>query len=240
MASKNQGMARRNLLLTGLGLTTLAAAWNVYGVRPAPLDFSPIRSAPGWEMARAGGGSGIDGSQAILLGLDGGNTVAPLANDRLGPVVHGPSWGAPDAIALFTDFFCPFCRVMEARVLDLQQDGAQVTWHHLPLLGAPSEWVARAFVAAELQEMFGSFHKTLLQEPFRPGPRHLGDIATIAGLDAAQFETDRKGPVVAQRLAQTASAAARLGIFATPALVVGQRVVIGEVDKDQMQAVVRR
>lgn len=232
---KARGMkteSRRKLLLLG-GAAALIIGWQRYGVRREPLVFEPVRGAPGWQFATAGSVSGLSGTGLVTVGLDRG--PEPLAAARLEPVVHRDG-GAGAKLAVFSDFFCPYCRELIGRVRALQSDGPplSVTWHELPLLGPNSVIAARAAEAASLQDGYVPFHAQLVADGFRPVAAWMKEVAARAGLDGARLSRDMDGALVAERLADSAGAAARLGFFATPGLVVGRRAVLGALDRDRL------
>ena len=224
---------RRKLMLVA-GAAVLVAGWQRFGVRSEGLDFAAVAGAPGWEFAMAGEVSGLSGSDLLTIGLEPG--PEPLPADRLEAVVHRDhSGGVP--VAVFSDFFCPYCRELIARLHQMTSGGAaiSVSWHELPLLGPNSELAARALEAAALQGGYVAFHRQLLSDGFRPLPAWMGQVATRAGLDGARVLREMDGPEAAARLRESAAAAARLGFFATPGLVVGRKAVLGGLGREQLE-----
>ena len=215
---------RRDLLLGTLALVGIAAGWQVFVGRPRQFDFRAIPGAPGWVMAETGDISAPSSTAFLTLG-QGDEPPAPLSPDRLGEVLYRGR--SPEHIAVFSDFFCPFCRTLTTRLasrLDIP-----VIWHELPLLGPPSVIAARAAVAADLQGGYAAFVAALSDRGFRPTPAHMGIVATAAGLDGERLERDIEGPEVAGRLLVTRRAAETLGIYGTPAVAAGRRIVLGEI-----------
>lgn len=223
---------RRKLLIVA-GAAVLVVGWQRFATRPEALDFRPVPGAPGWQFATAGEVSGLSGTDLLTVGLDAGPEPLPAA--RLEPVVHrAQADGVP--VAVFSDFFCPFCRELIARVRTMAANGASmsISWHELPLLGPNSELAARAAEAAALQGGYAEFHSQLVADGFRPLRSWMGEVADRAGLDGMRLVREMDGPEVAARLADSAAAAARLGFFATPGLVVGRRAVLGALDRDRL------
>ena len=57
-------------------------------------------------------------------------------------------------VAMFSDFACPICRVMDDRLSDLEESDPgtfHIVRHQLPLLGVASATASRAVLAADLQ-----------------------------------------------------------------------------------------
>lgn len=232
------GLARRDILLLG-GAAALVIGWQEFGRRGRDvLEFGPVRGARGWEIANSGQASGLSSTDFMTIGLE--PSVPPLDPDRLNAVVHrAQEQGVP--VAVFSDFFCPFCRGLLGRLAArTAAPPIAITWHELPLLGDNSVRAARAAVAADLQGGYVTFYDSLLREGFRPSDPYLARVAGRAGLDGDRLRADMEGPVVATRLAESAAAAARLGIFGTPGIAIGQRVVMGALREKGMEQLIAR
>lgn len=232
-AEEGKGLRRRELVL-GLGLVGLGVGWQILGVREPEISFQEIRGAPGWFFGSAGAVSGLSGNDLMTVGLETG--AKSLAASRLGAVVH-KSGDAGVPVAVFGDYFCPYCRVLISR-LTSWGPGLAISWHELPLLGPGSELVARAAEAASLQAGYIAFYDQLQQEGFRPSEAYMGDVAARAGLDGARLVADMGDGLVQQRLGESASAAATLGLYATPGLVIGQKAVLGAIERRAMERLI--
>lgn len=226
-------MKRRDLLALG-GLVAVGAGWQVFGVRRPSLEFVDLSTAPGWRFAALGGVSGLSGADLMTIGLQDG--PPPLPGAELDAVVHRDRVDGAVPVAVFSDFFCPYCRELIGRF------GARpatpeiaVTWHELPLLGPQSVLVARAAEAAALQGGYRAFYARLLADGFRPSPAWMGKVADAAGLDGAQVRRDMDGDHVAARLLASARAAKTLGFIGTPGLAVGRSAVLGALRSEQIE-----
>ncbi|MEP4197255.1 MAG: DsbA family protein [Aliishimia sp.] len=231
-------LGRRELLL-GAGLFALAAGWQKWGVRPKAIDFSAIKGAPGWQFGSAGSFSGSAGSTLVGIRMPGDPIYQPFtASDLDQAVFRDTRRPGHVPIAIFSDFFCPFCRILFARLVERsQEDGPRVTiaWHEHPLLGPNSHFAARAAEAAALQGAYAPFQDALVRTGLRPVPAAMARIAESIGLDGGQLMHDMDGDRVAARLASSARAAQQLGVFATPGLVIGKRVVLGAIERPAME-----
>ena len=142
-----------------------------------------------------------------------------------------PGPGRP--IAVFTDINCPNCQSLEAK-LATRRDGLSITWLHLPRLGPSSESFARMALAAE--HLTGS--------PFGPIPALRGPgisaalqhYATRIGVSADVLNATMYHPKVTARLETHARAAETLGIWGTPAMTIGQTLVMGDVPGKTLDA----
>ena len=228
--------SRRGLLIGVAGLAAIAWSWQRFGIEKVNLTFEPIPDLPGWQRAQAGrlttvGGTATD---AVFLGI-GDDRVDPLPADQLCDTLYR-SAGQGTPIAVFTDFFCPNCRVMDATLA--ARNDLHITWHELPLLGDNSERVARAMIAASAQNGVQDLKAQLLKAPFRPSPRTFATAAIAANLVPDQLLDDMKSGWVTDRLAETRAAAETLGIWGTPALAMGTTLVLGRLTPAQIDTLV--
>ncbi len=227
-------MQRRQLLLFG-GLVALAAGWQYFGVRrSATVAFGPLERAPGWEFAIQGGISGVSGTDFLTIGLNTGPSLLPVS--ELYQAVHGAPAPGLVPVAVFSDFFCPYCRTLIGQ-LARRTGGARlaISWHELPLLGPNSVLAAKAAEAAALQGGYVEFYQQLVARGFRPVPRYFAQVASEAGLDGDTLLQDMDGPEVAAKLLLSARVARTLGFSGTPGLVVGRKAILGALDTTTME-----
>lgn len=225
--------SRRRLIFGALAFGAIAYSWQRFGVRDQALNFQPLPGLNGWTWATSGDLTSIGNStSAVFLGL-GEETVAPIPSEQLCGALYQSKGDGTD-IAVFTDFFCPNCRVMDAAFL--RRDNLNITWHELPLLGRPSELVARAMLAADVQGAYLDLKEQLAKAPFRPSLSALQDAANSIGIEAEQFIADMDGPAVRERLERGRALAETLAIWGTPAFTLGQKLILGRVSGDQLDA----
>lgn len=227
--------SRRGLLIGALALGGVAWGWQRFGVRTPQPGFVRIEGLPGWRrveydgVSLAGGGA----TDAVLVGIGGtGPEVEPLPVAALCSALYGETQGSGLPVAMFSDFFCPYCRTLASRVAARADDpasGISLTWHELPLLGPASERAARAAIAADLQGGYRAFQDRLFSTPFRPTVAHLAQAASDAGLDPERLVADMEGEPVQERLITSRRAAETLGIWGTPAMTIGKTLVTGEI-----------
>lgn len=226
------GIGRREII--GLaGAAAIVAGWQRFGRREPPLEFRELRGAPGWSFALAGAVTGgLSSTDLMTIGLE--DRPEPLPVARLSQVVHQHPEAPGIPVAIFSDFFCPYCRELIGRID--RWEGLNLTWHELPLQGRPSEIFARAAIAAEFQGGYRAYYAQMLKDGFRPASGWLGTVAERAGLDADRLLADMRSEAVTRHLADSAGAAAQLGIRATPGIVVRQRSVLGALSDGQFEA----
>ncbi len=237
--------SRRNLVIGALTLGAVAGGWQLWANRPREFEFLPIEGLPGWRLLEFGGVSGPTAgvAGAAFLGLGDGEAPAePLPASRLCATLFKPKEGKVP-VASFSDFYCPYCRTQIPRLAErarLLDASIAINWHELPLLGPTSELSARAAVAADLQGGYPEFQARLFASSFRPTTIYLAEAASAAGLGPGQILLDMEGQVVASRLGRSRAAARTLGIYGTPALVVGRTLVMGKIsdgDLDRLIAI---
>jgi len=231
------GFGRREVIGIA-GIALLMGAWRRFAQRPPQLSFAPIPRAPGWEFGMSGGATGLQGNNYLTVGLEVGPEPLPAA--ELDTSVHHGAGETGVPVAVFSDYFCPYCRTLIGRLRGRvpSRTPIDITWHELPLLGPNSVLAARAAEAALLQNGYAAFYDQLIRDGFRPIPRYFGEVAERAGLNGEKLLYDMDGPEVAARLNRSASAAASLGIFATPGIAIGRKVVLGALDEGEMERLI--
>ena len=220
---------RRDLLLIGLGLAGVAGGWQLWVGREQPFAFSDIDHLPGWRRLETGQVTRPNGAALLTIG-QGDDPIAALTPDELVGTLYRA--GRAPSLAVFSDFFCPFCRSLTARLA--RRPDLPITWHELPLLGPASEIAAKAAVAADLQGQYAGFIEALARGGFRPSAAHMARVAETIGLDGQRLARDMDGEQVAHRLMMSRRAAATLGIFGTPGMTIDRTLVIGEVSMDAL------
>ncbi|MEK6216170.1 MAG: DsbA family protein [Boseongicola sp.] len=235
--------SRRNLIIGALTFGTFVGGWQIWANRPKKFEFQPIEGLPGWRMLEFDGisapSAGVAG--AALLGLgDASAPVEPTPASRLCAELFEPKEGKVP-VAAFSDFFCPYCRTQTPRLAARAKrpdSKVAISWHELPLLGPTSEIAARAALAADLQGGYPEFQARLLASSFRPTAIYLAEVASGAGLGPGQILLDMDGQVVNSRLKRSRAAAHALGIYGTPALVVGRTLVMGRISEGDLDRLI--
>ena len=236
--------SRRDLLVGAGTLALVAGGWQLWIQRTRDLVFTPIDHLPGWKIAQTEGFSAPGGSAstAIFLGIGESDAAPePFAPDDLSFALYSFRFHGRARLAVFSDFFCPFCRVLTkwlAERASNRKNKLDVVWHELPLLGPSSVVAAKAAVAASLQRRYPAFQGALLASPFRPSKAFLRDTGLKAGLDPEKLLRDMESDTVAARLERSRRAAETLGIYGTPALTIGRTLVIGQISEGQLDALI--
>lgn len=143
--------------------------------------------------------------------------------------LRGP--GVP--VAEFTDYNCPYCKVLSERLHTLEAEGEiDLTLHHLPLLGAGSLDAARIALAVDDP----AFHTRLMAARFRVDADYALQLARDQGRDVEAIKS--KIGAHEHRLARSKAIADNFGIIGTPALVVGRTLVIGQISERRLRRLI--
>ncbi|SEA79113.1 DsbA family protein [Rubrimonas cliftonensis] len=242
-ANASHGRSRRLLLLGGAaagGAALYLGAPALLRLAPQRFDFAEMTAPAGFRTLEGGSVSaGFD----PLAGLSSrpGEATAP---DVLRADLCARLFGAPPApgvvpVASFSDYACPFCRVLTERLAAIAETpGVAVRWHEWPLLGPRSEALARAALAAARQDAYPAFHAALMGSAFVPTGAYLRALAERNGLDPERLLADMTGEAVSRRLADSRGLARLYGFIGTPALVVGRTVVQGAITEARLRALI--
>lgn len=138
----------------------------------------------------------------------------------------------------FGDYQCPSCAELHPTLRELKQQhgqGLNFVFRNLPLPKAHKNALAaaQAAEAARMQNHFWEMHDRLYEnqpiwaESKSPKTQFL-KFATDLGLDVTRFEADMAGDQVRFRLEADHDAAVRLGIDATPTILINGRKLLPE------------
>lgn len=227
-------MRRRDLLIA------IAVLGTVFGL-PAALrrarsgfDFTPLAGFDGFRRLDQGPITSIPN---FLVGIEKPtpeevNDRKAIADDPCGYLFGPNGAGATQLpIALFSDYFCPYCAVLSHRLIRLEQqrDDIRLIVHELPLLGPRSLYSAKVALAARVQGKHLPAHIYLTDKVLAPGPAALRVFAQDLDLDPEQLARDVEGPEVAAQLRINGSLGAALGVIGTPGTMIGRTLVMGAI-----------
>jgi len=233
-------MQRRNILAAAALLAAPLVVLRAVGGREAEpeFDFRPLRSASGFRSLDGGAVSAASDPFVGLAAPADDPGTPPIGRAALCGALFGddPVRGGTVPVAYFTDYNCPYCARLSTRLRDREAAGLRLVWHELPLLGAGSEAAARAALAAARQGAYAEFHTRLMRAAFQPTEAYVADLARGLGLDPDRLLADMESTEVRRRLTDSRRVASRLGIGATPTLVVGRTVVTGLVSDRRLDA----
>lgn len=211
------------------GTLAVAAAAPAFFRGRSEFAFEEVPGLPGFRRLNAGS---LSGGLNPLAGLD---EVERSREVRPDLSLCRDLWTAELAegrvpVASFSDYNCPYCRVLTPELGALEAEGEiTVSWHELPLLGETSRLAARAALAADAQGQYLAFHNRLMRTRFVPNEAYVFELAVSTSLDLHRFKVDYASPDIDARIAASLSLAEVLGLPGTPSLVVGRTIVIGAI-----------
>ena len=203
-------------------------------------DTVAHESAPGFRLLRT---DAVSLRMDPLIGLQDTQSEGPAATvpeDLCAVLFRDGQNPAIPQVAYFTDANCPQCRILDRWLKDVPPGEAEITVHDLPLLGPGSIAAARAIGAAGLMGAEAQMRARLHRSRVSPNPAYLRQIAEGLDLDAGRLLTNLERPEVDARISDSLGAAAELGIPGTPALVIGDVVVIGRIEESQFDRLIAR
>lgn len=151
---------------------------------------------------------------------------------------------APVTVVEFGDFQCPHCRTL-ARSLDslrrMFPERVAVVYRHYPLPGHDAALsAARASECAGDQGAFRAFYRVVYRRQASLGTVPMTEYADAAGVDLAAFEACMASGAPDRAIRRDTLAARRLGISATPTMLVNGTLVEGAVPVDALATLVER
>ena len=228
--------SRRNFLILG-GALVLMAGWRSIAPKlddlfAGDIEFSPIDGLDGFRKIGRGAMSAAAIDPFFGIGNDPIETV-PLKGS-LSANLHF-AVGSGVRVAEFTDYNCPYCKILGERVHKLRDEGAiSVSLHHLPLLGPGSVAASLVTLAAGKQRKTDALHRRIMAARFRVDENYAIAIAQDQGFNVADFNLNEGLP----HIARSKALARRFGIIGTPALVVGRTLVTGEISERRLRELV--
>ena len=142
-------------------------------------------------------------------------------------------------IVEFFDVRCPYCRKLEP---DMEKflaadKGVRLVYKDLPILGPASMLGSKALLAAHRQNAYEKYRDAVMKLPDIT-MASLEAAAKKLSLDWAKLAKDMDDPAVKAQLDANLAIAHSLNIQGTPALIVGEEIVPGAVDADELAKLV--
>ncbi len=154
-----------------------------------------------------------------------------------------PSVGNANGDITIVEFFdtrCPYCRKLDP-VMDsfLSKDRkVRLVYKDLPILGPGSVMGTKALLAAQKQNAYAMMREAVMKLPRDTTLPQIEATARGLGLDWPQMEKDMADPAIQARIDANLKLAQELGIQGTPALIVGNELIPGAIDLQELQKAV--
>lgn len=157
-----------------------------------------------------------------------------LENDPNAPVLGNPDGDV--TVVEFFDYNCPYCRRVKPHIETLldEDPNVKLVYREWPILGDGSVFAARAALAAREQGKYEEFHWALMGMQGRAEEASVIQVAQEIGLDIAQLRRDMQAPEIDAHIAASMEMSRRLGFNGTPSFVIGDALVPGVIEADQM------
>jgi protein-disulfide isomerase len=175
-----------------------------------------------------------DAKTAALIALNRhelyDNPQTPVGGDPHGRV----------SLVEFFDYRCPYCKEMQPLLekLAAQDPQLRLVYKEFPILGPVSVTAAHAALAAQRQGRYEAFHRAMMAARGKITDETVFAVAGSVGLDVAQLKHDMAAPDIDKAVAANMKLADTLDISGTPAFVIGNRLVPGEIDLTQLEKLV--
>ncbi|QIE43936.1 DsbA family protein (plasmid) [Rhodobacteraceae bacterium SC52] len=157
-----------------------------------------------------------------------------LENDPNAPVLGNPEGDV--TVVEFFDYNCPYCRRVKPHIKALldEDPNVRLVYREWPILGDGSVFAARAALAAREQGKYEEFHWALMGMQGRAEEASVIQVAQEIGLDIAQLRRDMQAPEIDAHIAASMEMSRQLGFNGTPSFVIGDALVPGVIEADQM------
>ena len=157
-----------------------------------------------------------------------------LENDPNAPVLGNPDGDV--TVVEFFDYNCPYCRRVKPNIEALldEDPNVRLVYREWPILGDGSVFAARAALAAREQGKYEEFHWALMGMQGRAEEASVIQVAQEIGLDIAQLRRDMQAPEIDAHIAASMEMSRQLGFNGTPSFVIGDALVPGVIEADQM------
>ena len=156
--------------------------------------------------------------------------------------VRGPATGR--AILVYGDYECPYTRAAYRSISRVEArlgGDIRFAFRHFPLteIHPHALAAARAAEAAALQGRFWEMHDLLFSHQDALEDEDLRAYAAELGLDAARFESDRRGDAVLERVERDVRSGAASGeVFGTPTLFIDGAIHRGDYNVDSLLEII--
>ncbi len=157
-----------------------------------------------------------------------------LENDPNAPVLGNPEGDV--TVVEFFDYNCPYCRRAKPHIETLLEEDPNVrlVYREWPILGDGSVFAARAALAAREQGKYEEFHWALMGMSGRAEEASVIQVAEQIGLNIQQLRRDMAAPEIDAHIAVSMELSRALGFNGTPSFVIGDALVPGVIESDQM------
>ena len=145
-------------------------------------------------------------------------------------------------IVEFFDYQCGYCKRMLPTVVRLLDENHSIRfiYKEFPILGDASTVASKAALAAKRQGKYLDFHNALMAMSRPLDDAAVFETAKQVGLDVARLKKDMTDPAIQAVIERNRMLGQGMGLRGTPSFVVGDALVPGAIEYDQLAALVER
>ena len=163
-------------------------------------------------------------------------------SDELFHDADSPVGGNPQGdvtLVEFYDYNCPVCRQMSGVIAQAEAADPQLrlVYKEWPILHSVFE--ARAALAAERQGRFVALHRALYKLRGQVDVEKTLATAASLGLDIGRLKSDLQDSAIFAMIKRNFALASDLKIDGTPGFVIGDQVLMGSIELDKLQTIIR-
>lgn len=111
----------------------------------------------------------------------------------------------------------------------------RLVYREWPILGEGSVFASRAALAARNQGKYAEFHWAMMELKGRAEEASVMRVAMKIGLDIEQLREDMNSPEVDEHITVSKNLTQALGFSGTPSFVIGEALIPGFVEKQELE-----
>lgn len=163
--------------------------------------------------------------------------------DKLFNTATDPFFGNAKGDVVLVEFFdynCGYCKKAAEPIKKLVEadKNVKVVMKEYPILAESSRVAARAALAAQKQKKYTELHNALMDNKGALSEDSIMEMAAKAGLDKDKLKKDMESPEVLAQIQANADLGREIGAHGTPTFIVGDKVVPGAMELDEMKKLV--
>ena len=157
-----------------------------------------------------------------------------LENDPNAPVLGNPDGDV--TVVEFFDYNCPYCRRAKPALQELLafDPNVRLVYREWPILGDGSIFAAKAALASRNQGKYEDFHWAMMGMTGRAEEASVLRIAKEIGLDIEKLKADMDSAEIDEHIQTSMRLTQSLGFSGTPSFVIGDNLVPGLVETDEL------
>ncbi len=163
---------------------------------------------------------------------------AEIYDDPSSPVGGNPRGDV--TIVEFFDYRCPYCKQTQPMIETMLKEDSKlrIVYKEFPILGPESVYASRVALAARMQGKYVAFHQAMMNTKGKITEDVILKVAASVGTDIARARKDMDAPEIAAVIGKNLTLADALDVEGTPAFIVGDKVIPGALDLDELKRLV--